>query len=230
MRNKLILVVAIVFGLLAAFLVYNYITNTKTAIENRTYTQVVTAAVDIPANTTIIDTMVELKPFPTELRTDKEFVDIKDVVGKVSSAALTKGEVILQNRIIKPGEGMAKLAYKVPTGMRAITIPIDDIKGMANLIKVGDRVDLIAVVKPQGGEDRATVIMQNIEVIALGSNLQETAAGDKSAPPTSLTLAVDPQNALRIKLAIDSTSYTFTMRPAGDKTYPATTPVPFSQL
>lgn len=233
MRSKIILVVAIVFGLLAAFLAYNYITSTKHAIENRAYTQVVTALMDIPANTTITDAMVVLKPFPTELRNGKEILEIKEAIGKISPVAFSKGEVILSTRLVKPGEGTQKLSYKVPNGMRAITVPIDEVTGVANLLKVGDRVDLIGIVPAnnQNPEARATVILQNIEIIALGSSMSEaTPAGEKASKPASLTLALDPQSTIRLKMALENTRFTFTLRSAADKTLANLVPVTLNQL
>lgn len=233
MRNKSIIVLALVFGLLAAFLVYNYITGAKQAIQNQTYTQVVTAAQDIPANTTITDIMVVLKPFPTELRNGKELVNINDAVGKLAPVAFTKGEVLLENHLVKPGEGIQRLSYKVPNGMRAMTVPITEVTGVGNMITIGDRVDLIAVVPAtnQSPEGRTVVILQNIEVLAVGAKMADTTVpGEAPAADGTVTLSVDPQSSLRLKTALQSTSFSFTLRSAADKTFTNLVPVTVNQL
>ena len=234
MRNKLIVLLAVVFGLLAAGLSYVYLHNIEKAAENRLYTEVVMAALDIPANTVITSTMLELKPYPTELRNNKEIVDVNAVVGKLSPVAISKGEVLLDNHLIKPGDSTERLSYVVPNGLRAMSIPVTEVTGVANMIKKDDRVDVITVVTgaTPGAIPRSVRVLQNIQVLAVGSNF--TAAGsataDKPAAPTTITVAVDPQSALRLKMALQGTGVSITLRPAGDKNYPATAPVQLDQL
>ncbi|MEQ8235604.1 MAG: Flp pilus assembly protein CpaB [Syntrophomonadaceae bacterium] len=232
MRNKVILVVALLFGLLSAFLVYNYITGAKKAIENRTYTQVVTAVQDIPANSTITDTMISLKPFPNELLNGKEIQSISDAVGKITPVALSNGEIILQSRLVKPGEGVQRLSYKVPNGMRAVAIPVSEVVNVGNMVKIGDRVDIIATVQPPGqSQSRAVVVLQNIEVIAVGSRFDDQAPSTgEAAAPVTVTVALDPQSTLRLKMAMESTNFTFTLRSAADKNYTNLAPVTLDQF
>lgn len=235
MRNKLILVGALILGLLAAFLVYNYISSAKQAIQNQSYTQVVTAAVDIPANATITDTMVVLKPFPTELLTQQEILDVKDAVGKLPAISFTKGEIITQNRLVKPGESTARLSYKIPVGMRAMTVPVSEVTDVAFLPKIGDRVDIIGIIPVTAAspEPRAAVILQNIEIIARGTSMSETPAAGGEQPSVAtatVTLAVDPQTALRLKMAMQSTNFSFTLRSAADKNIVTLVPVTLKEL
>lgn len=228
MRNKLILVVALVFGLVSAFLIYNYLNHVNQVAQNRQYTQVVTATQDIPANTTITNIMVELKPFPTELRNGKEIVDINTVVGKISSTAISKGEVLLENRLVKPGESSEQLSYAIPEGMRAMSIPVNEITGVANMIKKGDRVDILAAL-PAGTQSSvasSVVVLQNIEVLAVGTvlNPSSTPSAEKNAAPATITVAVDPQSAVKLKLALQNTSVSLSLRSAADKNVNALTP------
>lgn len=232
MRNKLIVIVALVFGLLAAFLVYNYVSNVKRSVEERVYTQVVTAIADIPANSTITDTMVTLKPFPTELMTNKEILDVNDAIGKISTVGISQGEVLLQTRLIKPGEGVERLSYKIPDGMRAMAVPVNEVSGVGSLLKVGDRVDLIATVTAtsQIPDPRSTVVVQNVTVLAVGPKLVDVAATPQDKAPQTVTVAIDPQTALRLKLALDTTNVSVTLRSAADKAFVNLTPVNLNQL
>ncbi len=234
MRNKVIVILALVFALLAAFSVYFFLNNVKKEAENRQYTQVITAFQDIPANTPITDAMVELKPFPTELLNGQELLEKSMVVGKISPMAISKGEVLLQNRLIKLGESTGQLSYIIPAGYRAMSIPIDEITGVANLVKKGDRVDIIGVV-PAGNVnplERSVLILQNVEVLAVGKVLNSTIAAnpEENKAAASITLAVDPQSSLKLKLAIDKTSYTLTLRPAAEKNVVNPAPVDINQF
>jgi len=231
MRNKLVFGLALFFGLLAAFLTYFYLHHVTTQTQNRVYTQIVMATQDIPINTTITNEMVELKPFPTELRNNKELVDVSEAVGKISVIGISKGEVILQGRIIKPGESTDKLAYTIPKGLRAMSIPVNEVSGVANMIRRGDRVDIITGIANASGE-RSVVVLQNIEVLAVGTSIAQTAvpSAENNAPPKTLTVAVDLQSSLRLKMALLKGDTSLVLRSPSDKEYVSTTPLGVDQF
>ena len=226
--NKLIVVLAMVFALLAAFLAYYLLNNAKEEALNKQYIQVVTALQDIPANTPITAAMLEVKRFPKDLQTGKEITDINAAVGRLSPVAISKGEYLLDNRLVKPGEGTQRLSYKVPEGMRAMSVPINEVTGISNMIKVGDHVDLVGIV-PAGNaapEERAVLILQNLEILAVGSLFNENFAPEQNAAAATVTVAVDPQSALKLKLALQKTNFAFALRPASDKN--PINPTPFT--
>lgn len=226
--NKVIVGLAIVFALLAAFMAYYVLNNAKQAALNKTYIQVVTAAIDIPANTAINAEMLETKNFPKDLQTGKEILDVNNAVGKISPVAISKGEYLLDNRLVKPGEGADRLSYKVPVGMRAMSIPINEVSGVSNMIKIGDRVDIVGIVPASNTspEPRSVLILQNIEVLAVGSFFKETAAPEQNAAAATLTVAVDPQSALKLRMTLQNTTFALALRPASDKN--PVNPVPFT--
>ncbi|MEA4925952.1 MAG: Flp pilus assembly protein CpaB [Syntrophomonadaceae bacterium] len=227
MRNKLVLGLALFFGLAAAFLTYFYLQQLANQAQNRLYTNIVMAAKDIPANTTITGDMVELKPFPTDLRNNRELVDINEAVGKVNIVVISKGEIISQNRLIKPGESTDRLAYTIPQGLRAMSIPVDEITGVANMIRRGDRVDIIAgVANADGSNERSVVILQNVEVLAVGTSISDSSVPnpDDNAAPRTVTLAVDPQSSLRIKMALIKGNTSLILRSPVDQKPVATVP------
>lgn len=231
MRNKIILALALVFGLLAAVLAYYLLNSTQQAILNKEYIQVVTAIQDIPANTIITSEMLDMKNFPKDMQTGQEITEVNSAVGRISPVAIIRGEYLLNNRLIKPGEGADRLSYKVPEGMRAMSIPIDEVTGVSNMIKIGDRVDVVAVVPPNNAspEAKATVVLQNIEILAVGSAYKETGSPDQTVG-TTVTVAVDPQSAVRLKMALQGTSMALALRPASDKTIVNLAPVTITQF
>ncbi len=231
MRNKVIVILALVFALLAAFMAYYTINNAKQAALNEQYIQVVTAAQDIPANTLITAEMLESKNFPRSLQTGKEITEVNAAVGRLSPVAISKGEYLLENRLVKPGEGKDRLAYTVPEGMRAMSIPIDAVKGVSNMIKIGDRVDFVAIVPANSAspEPRSMVVLQNIEILAVGSAYKDAAAAPQGEAAT-LTVAVDPQSALKLKMTLKNTDFALALRPPSDKELVNPAPVTINQF
>lgn len=231
MRNKIIVVLALVFALLAAFMAYYTLNSAKQAALNEQYIQVVSAAQDIPANTLINAEMLESKNFPLGLQTGKEITEVNAAVGRLSPVAISKGEYLLENRLVKPGEGSDRLAYTVPEGMRAMSIPIDAVTGVSNMIKIGDRVDFVAIVPANSAspEDRSMMILQNIEILAVGSAFKDTGT-PQNAESATLTVAVDPQSALRLKMALQNTDFALALRPPSDKDPVNPAPVTINQF
>lgn len=229
--NKLIVALALVFALLAAFLAYYTLNNARTAALNEQYIQVVAAVQDIPANTALTPEMLEVKHFPKSLQTGKEITDVNAAVGRISPVAISKGEYLLDSRLIKPGEGKDRLAYAVPEGMRAMSIPITNVTGVSNMIKIGDRVDFVAIVPPNTAspEPRSMLILQNIQILAVGSAFKEAGAPQNTETAT-LTVAVDPQSALKLKMALKNTDFALALRPPSDKDMVNPAPVTINQF
>ncbi len=233
MRNKFVLVLAVVFGLLAALLVFNYLNHVNNAAKNQNHTQVVTATQDIPANTKITDAMLILKPFPTELRNNNEVVNVRNAVGKISTVAISKGEVLLEKRLVKPGESSERLSYTIPEGLRAISIPVDEVTGVANMIQKGDRVDVISVVIIDSTTPpRSVVVLQNIEVLAIGTTLNTSSAPnpEKVTPPKTVTLAVNLNDSLRLKMAQQEGGISLLLRSPGDNSFSQAAPFMANQF
>ncbi|MDC3413856.1 Flp pilus assembly protein CpaB [Terrihalobacillus insolitus] len=66
----------------------------------------------------------------------------------------------------------------VSKGKRAMTIPVTDVQGIAGLIKPGSYVDIVAVMEtPEEQEetqhDSATILLQNVKVLAVGHAADE---------------------------------------------------------
>jgi len=109
-------------------------------------TAVVVAAVDIPENTKITADMVTMKDVATEALLPSHLRRIDDAVGMVMSSDVYAGEQIVSNRLVTVGMETAAndtLAYKVDEGMRAITISVGSTTGLVNMIKPGNRVDVL---------------------------------------------------------------------------------------
>jgi Flp pilus assembly protein CpaB len=103
----------------------------------------------------------------------------------------------------------------VPAGQRAMSIALDPVKGVADLVQAGDHVDVIAVTQPRGSAEapRVATILRNKLVLAMGTTMEVPAAGaiagaastaGTSAAETAIqtaTLAIGPHEATTLALA-----------------------------
>ena len=127
--------------------------------------------------------------------------------GSIARTSLMEGEPIRREKLVK-GANAGFLAAVLPTGMRAVSIPIDG-QGTSNaggFILPNDRVD---VMRTGVGTDRfsagdgikAEVILTDIRVLAIGRNVQEQAGGDRTIQGPNATLEVTPQQAQDLAVA-----------------------------
>jgi pilus assembly protein CpaB len=131
------------------------------------------------------------------------------VVGQMTFIDIPSGSPLSASKI---GHlEMGGLTMRVPVGERAMSIALDPVKGVADLLQAGDHVDVIAVTQPRGssGAPRAATILRNKVVLAMGSTMEVPAATEASSTTTpatetaieTATLAVLPEEARILALA-----------------------------
>ncbi len=106
---------------------------------------VLVARQPIPAGTEITAAMIDRQPWPENLVLDGFIVGNgpdANVIGKVTRATLQAREPLIASKLAAPGDS-GFLAASLPEGMRAITIALDAITGVAGYVFPGDRIDII---------------------------------------------------------------------------------------
>lgn len=174
------------------------------------HTDVVVAAVDIPENTQITQEMVMLKPMVTEALLPGSITELDAVTGMAAAGDVFAGEQITGNRLAKMGESTSEsntLAYMIKPGMRAVPVAVNAVSGIENMLKPGNRVDVLVnvnyvVYAPDGLDEKETVsvsrvLMENIEVLAVGNVTSKEGATEY----VTVTLHVTPEQALLINYA-----------------------------
>jgi len=174
-NETLVLWLSIGLAIFAVMLVYSYTQEKGQALTKRfgAKTTLVVSTRDINEMETLDESMLELTEIPMDFAQPGHVDNIEDAVGLVALAPIQSGEQVLDNKIIKPGP-VTGLSLQVTPKSRALTIPIDEMRGVAKLIKPGDRVDILAAldVRSRGGNTRhVKTILQNVIILATGLNV-----------------------------------------------------------
>ncbi len=172
--------------------------------------EVLTAAVNIPANTEITAEMLAVSEIAKDAVHPDAISDIALVVGKVPSSDIISGEQILNSKLNAPGEsGSNSLAYAIEPGMRAITVAVGETSGLAGMLKPQDWIDIIAQFESTGANGLpattySTMVAENVKVLAVDSVMAKsgkTPTEDGSVSVyTSITLQVTPQQAMKLSM------------------------------
>jgi pilus assembly protein CpaB len=126
----------------------------------------------------------------------------ENAIGRGVIANLYQGEPILEDRLAAPGSG-GGMAATIPAGMRACAVKVDDVVGVAGFVTPGMRVDVLTSGSPSGSGNQsimASTILQNIEVLSAGTDIQKDDQG-KAKPVKVVNLLVTPEQAETLSLA-----------------------------
>ncbi len=152
MRLRIVLlIIAIILGAVAVVAVIAYINNIRATVEEDVEkVEVLIAAQNIPKETPveilITAEAVVLEAIPRNYLADGVLTSLEDYKGYVVASPINKGEQITSTRFIKPED--LGMAFNIPDDMLAISIPINEVIGVSNLINVGDIVNIIATFRP----------------------------------------------------------------------------------
>lgn len=250
MSRKLALILGVVLGLIAVFLVKVYLDQQTAIIQEQTkkellkkqqmQAEVVIAKEDIPKGTTLQESMLEIKVVPKDYLQPRAVSSIERILGMVTAVPISKGEQITTTKLLSPQQASStaggSLAMATPIGKRAITISVDNISSLAGMIRPGDYVDVmgmlpIPVQTPDGKQINQVAVVplfQNVLVLAVGQQLGQAVPSEdryrkseKLESSPLITLALSPQEANLIAFVAEQGKIRLILRsPADSKIEP----------
>jgi pilus assembly protein CpaB len=136
-------------------------------------------------------------------------------------------ETILSSKITGPGQ-RATLSATLQDGMRAVTIRVNDVEGVAGFVLPGDRVDVALTRQLDKAAATTDVVLQNTRVLAVDQTADER--NDKPSVVKAVTLEVDTADAQKLALAASVGSLSLMLRKAGEVATETTKRVTLSDL
>ena len=145
-RRTIAVLIAVILALAAAGLVWWYASSVRQEAEKvEGNVTVLVAAEDIPARTTgeavVEKGLVETAEVPERLIAPGALTSEAGLQGRVFTTAVAKGQQIVSGQLGAPEA--ESLAFRIKKGMRAISVPLDRVRGIGGLLTVGDRLDVI---------------------------------------------------------------------------------------
>jgi pilus assembly protein CpaB len=167
------------------------------AVEMR---DLVVAAKALNVGTTIKPGDVTVSKVPAAAFPKSGFMKVEEVLDRPVVSNILAEEAVIEGRLAPRGSG-AGLAPVIPVGMRAVTVRVNDVVGVAGFVLPGMRVDVTVTGRPPSGSDTlTTTVLQNITVLSAGQTMAPDARGAAINAPT-VTLLVTPEQAEVIILA-----------------------------
>jgi len=211
-RKLVLLLVALLIGGGTVFLARSMMSGgpsgPSTAATAVSTTEVLVAARDLPVGTLIKDTDLKWKVWPAESAAAgfavKGKEDISSYVGAVVRQGLRTDEPIMAGRVVRKTE-QGFLSAVLDPGMRAVSVAITPVAGVAGFVFPGDRVDVIVTHQinrktdtEQAGHKVSETMLANVRVLALDQKTSDQASEPKVAQ--TATLEVTPKQAETLAL------------------------------
>jgi pilus assembly protein CpaB len=197
-RGPILIAISLLLAVAAAWVANRWlISQTASANVAPDTAAVMTAAIDIPLGTKIEARHVAPIQMFEGTSPDSAFKTLAEVEGKIALADIMKGELLHKARFADQGGGSA-LAAVVAENMRAVSVRVNDVVGVAGFLLPGNRVDVVAAYRERQDVLSETVV-QNVKVLAI----DQSATSDKNEPVVvrAVTLEVTPADAEKLILA-----------------------------
>lgn len=205
MRNRIfaVLAVAILAGGGLAYATYNFVNNNQQVKTVSTPTQpVVVASADLQIGSEIKADDVQVLNFPAGQAPQGAFSNTSEVVGRGLIVPIVKSEPILVAKLASKEAGVG-LPPVIPAGMRAVSVRVNEVIGVAGYVLPGTRVDVVATASPtqQFADTVSKVVLANVQVLTAGTRMEQDQEDGKPVQVTVVTLLVTPEQAETLALA-----------------------------
>ena len=215
-RNLIIVAIAVVLGLFAVFLANSYFSgveqrNERLAEENR-LERIVVATQPLAFGNPLTTENVRLQNFPAASVPEGAFRSIEDALrgGRVAVRPIVVGEPVLASKV-SGTDGRAVLAANIPEGMRAYTMPINALEGVAGFVRPGDTADILLVRQLPGDgatelDQIAELLLERVQILAIDQIADEMATAPGVGSVATVLVTLDEAQKLSIARRIGTLS------------------------
>jgi pilus assembly protein CpaB len=224
-RGLFLVIMSLTMGGLAAWAANNWVQERlgpTDEMEVSTDT-VVVAAIDIPYGTKVTARHSKILTLPEGTAPARAFREREDVENMVARANVLSGEILMMDRFAEHDTG-STLAALVSDAMRAITIRVDDVVGVAGFLLPGNRVDVLATRMNSSRRAVTDTILKNLKVLAV----DQTASTQENDPVIvrAVTLEMTPSQSETLVKAKEEGTIQLTLRNPMDRQELAEIPPP----
>ncbi|MGC2494165.1 Flp pilus assembly protein CpaB [Candidatus Binatus sp.] len=235
MRRPIVFVLLAGFAaMLASVMVYSALKRREAEVQNAMShnVEVVVAAYDLPLGTKIDLGEVKLARWSADSLPEGAYTDPKQVIGSYVKNSLVANEPIVQAKLFTGDKTAGVMPLLIPFGMRAVSVPVDEVSDVAGFVLPHTRVDVLVATTGEGSGtgDKAfsKVILQNVEVLAVAQEVEQKK--DEPEIVKVVTLLVTPQESERLALASHSGTLRLAMRNYNDNKIVLTSGSDISQM
>src|SRR6476469_1228240 len=172
MRNRIfaVLALAVAAGGGLAYATFNAINTQPVKTVSAPTQPVVVAAADLALGAELKKDDLTIVNFPQGAAPEGSFARVQDVVGRGLIVTMVKNEPVLPAKLASKEAG-AGLPPIIPEGMRAVSVRVNEVIGVAGYVLPGTHVDVLTTQNPssQPSDVTSKVILSNVQVLTAGT-------------------------------------------------------------
>lgn len=199
-RTLIVVAVAVAVATLATMAVYRAVQQIPVREVEQPGVPVVVAARKLPLGTMLTSADLRVVNWPARSPVPGAFGSPDQLLNRGLVADMVENEPVSVGKLA-PVEAGAGLPPVIPPGMRAMSVQVNDVIGVAGFVTPGNHVDVTVTVSKQD-QSMSRVVVSNLKVLAAGTRIDQQRAQDGQPIQTSVvTLLVTPEDGERIALA-----------------------------
>lgn len=216
-RNKPVIVGALCM-VLGAGCLFVYMEQYEAHVTGGEYVDVAIVSRDVPLGASLDADMLATQRMPARYVEHRHVraSDLPRVLGVHVSTALRGGETLVWSDLVT-SEEHRDLSSLIRDGQRAVSIEANPGSTFGGLLRPGDRVDVVMTSRT-GAHDVATTILQNVLVLALGTDTgaQLVRSGERPARAAQVTLSMTLDQSQTLAVAAARGTLTLVLRNPDD--------------
>jgi pilus assembly protein CpaB len=214
-RTLIVMLVAVLTAAIGSYGVYRAVLQMPVREVEVASMQVVVAAQALPMGTRLHPNQLRVVPWPSRNPVAGSFSDVKELVDRGVITPIAENEPITVTKVASLEAG-AGLPPVIPEGMRAISVRVNEVVGVAGFVTPGTIVDVLVTARTgsNGGDETMTrTVVSKVTVLTAGTKYdQEKSKAGEPIPTSVVTLAVLPEDGERIALAQNTGTVTLALR------------------
>ncbi len=221
-RSLIQLGLALALAMLAGWLVMRWMDSQRqprAVVEKPQTVDVAVATRILSPGTKLVADMIKVVPYLPGSKPDQSFEAPDELIGRVLLSPLSQNEPITKTRLASDEISAGGVSALVTPGSRAMAVAGDKVMGISGFIRPGNRVDVLVTLEKNSTdtESETKIVLENILVLATGTQLKAAEDGTEPMSVDVYTLQVTPEESERLALAANKGALHFALRNATDE-------------
>jgi len=188
---------------------------------------IVVAAQDLPIGSRLDASSVKSVRWSRDSMPPGAITDPATVINQYTRTSFIQNEPIVADRLFGGDKNAGVLPLLIPSGMRAMSVPVDEVSDIAGFVMPHTRVDVLVSLSI-GDKSLSKIVLQNVEVLAIAQDIEKV--NDQPQPVRVVTVLVTPEEAERLTLASREGTLRLAMRNYDDKQIVSTGGIDLDQM
>ena len=219
-KSLILLSLALGCGLVAALGINQMMAKQNPTTATGETIDIYVALKDINTNDQIDPKSLKLEPWPKDKVPPDALIRLEDLESRRARTKLFAGEPVREAKLLAKGDAGTGAADSIPSGFRVVSVRVDAVKSSGNLIKPGDRVDVIVHMQqpgPHGNQPVTKTFLQDVRVFAVNDLIDRDPANGNKVAAQTISLLVKPDQVELVTLAEEMGKVRLSMRSPDDE-------------